>query len=627
MSAPVDEQGFDELLEYLKRNRGFDFTGYKRPSLMRRVLRRMQDVEVARFADYIDYLEVHPQEFTQLFNTILINVTAFFRDLPAWEYLREEIVPRILGDKPAGESVRVWVAGCASGEEAYTVAMVLAETMGEEQLRARVKIYATDVDMEALAQARAASYSARELAALPPGLAEKYFEAGNGRAVFRKELRRAVIFGRLDLVHDAPISRVDLIVCRNTLMYFNTETQAQILTRFNFALNDGGFLFLGRAEMLFTHSRLFMPVDVRRRVFASVGRQELRDRLLVFARGGNDEAVNLVSKHVRFREAAFDTSSVAQVAIDLNGYLALANERARLLLNLAQRDIGRPLQELEVAYRLVQLRAAVEEACTERRTVVLDNVQWPTSSGDVRSLDVQVAPLIDGSGVLVGSSVAFTDVTLYKQLQLELEHTNQEMETAQEELQSTVEELETTNEELQSTNEELETTNEELQSTNEELETMNEELQSTNEELETVNEELQTVNEELRRRTDELNGVNAFMESIMGSLRSGVAVVDRDLRVQVWSGKAVDLWGFRGDEVRGQHFLNLDIGLPVQQVRHALRACLSGEAAFQELVLAATNRRGRPISCKVTCLPLLGQNGAVLGAIVQMEEQADGSPT
>src|SRR5262249_45474750 len=238
---------FESLLEYLQRNRGFDFTGYKRSSLMRRVRKRMQTIDIEDFGDYMDYLEVHPEEFGELFNTILINVTAFFRDSEAWEYLARDILPRILATKAPKESVRIWSAGCASGQEAYSLAMLFTEALGPEDFQRRVKIYASDVDQDALAKARAASSTSSEIESVPPPWREKYFVPTAGRYVFRPELRRAIIFGRHDLVQYAPISRLDLLVCRNTLMYLNAETQGKILARFHFALSDQGFLFLGKA--------------------------------------------------------------------------------------------------------------------------------------------------------------------------------------------------------------------------------------------------------------------------------------------------------------------------------------------------------------------------------------------
>lgn len=238
---------------------------------MRRVARRMQLAGVAGFGQYWRCLEDRPGEFAALFDTILINVTAFFRDAPAWDYMAAEIVPALLRAKAAGEPLRVWSAGCASGEEAYSIAMTLAEALGAEAFRERVKIYATDVDEHALALARLGAYGDRQTAALRPGLRERYFVPAGGRFRFRPDLRRSLIFGRNDLLQDAPISRLDLLACRNTLMFFNPQAQARILSKLHFALDNhghgSGYLFLGRAEMLLTHRQLFTPVDFKHRVF------------------------------------------------------------------------------------------------------------------------------------------------------------------------------------------------------------------------------------------------------------------------------------------------------------------------------------------------------------------------
>src|SRR5215213_606110 len=214
MSGSDDEAKFSALLDYLKRTRGFDFSGYKRPSLMRRIERRMAAVGISGFDNYADYLEVHSHEFYSLFNTILINVTDFFRDSESWEYIVGEVIPRIIGSKKENEPIRIWSAGCASGEEAYTAVMAMAEALGPDVMRDRVKIFATDVDDEALNQARLANYSSKDIANLPPELVEKYFDRTDSRFMFKKELRRTVIFGRNDLIQDAPISRIDLLICR-----------------------------------------------------------------------------------------------------------------------------------------------------------------------------------------------------------------------------------------------------------------------------------------------------------------------------------------------------------------------------------------------------------------------------
>ena len=614
MSVTPTDRDFEALLNYLKQSRGFDFSGYKRSSLMRRIARRMQYVDLENFADYIDYLEVHPDEFVHLFDLILINVTSFFRDSPTWTYVSEEIIPRITADKAPNDPIRIWSAGCASGEEAYTAAMVLAEALGIDQYRERVKIYASDADEQALSRARQAVYSAREVTGIPPHLLDKYFEHIDHRYIFRKDLRRMVIFGRHDLIQDAPISRIDLLMCRNTLMYFNTETQAKVLARFHFALGEKGYLFMGKAEMLFAHSNLFMPVDMKRRVFNKVAKVNLKERLLIRSQTDGKDGADTVTKHVRLRESAFDINPVAQIVLDLNGALIMANERARALLPINGNSLGHPIQDLEFSHRIVELRSRITEVYLERNPIRLKEVDWKSATGEERILEVQVIPLLEVNGSLTAVTVTFMDITHMHRLQQEIEHAGQELETAYEELQTANEELETTNEELESTVEELETTNEELQSTNEELETINEEMQSTNEEL-------QTVNDEMRRRSDELNQVNAYLNSILTSMRGGVVVLNTELQVQIWNGRAEELWGLRASEVKDKNFLILDIGLPVEQLKQPMRACLSKEAENASLTLDAVNRRGKAIRCLVTCAPLTDVNGIVQGVILSMEEK------
>jgi two-component system CheB/CheR fusion protein len=602
---------FLPLLNYLKRARGFDFTNYKPTGLARRFQKRMQLLNIDGYPNYMDYLEVHPEEFEHLFNTILINVTGFFRDPAAWEYVADTIIPAILNQKRDGQPIRCWSAACASGEEAYTLAMLMAEALGHDVFCDRVKIYATDVDDQALNQARMGSYSEQDVAAIEPHLVEKYFEKQAGRYVFDKDMRRCVIFGRHDLFEDAPISRVDLLTCRNALMYFNAEAQARILARFNFALNEGGYLFLGKAEMLLTHGNLFTPVDLRRRIFTKVTTGTLRERLLSLAQG-QDNQLPLPESPEQLRLAAFDAGPVAQLVTDSHGVVMAINQRARDLFNLNQRDVGRPVQDLEISYKPTDLRVMLEQALRDQRPIATKEIQWNAAPGERVYLDLSVAPLPE-AGSLLGVLITFTDVTRHKRLAEELKHSHESLQGAQEELQSTTEELETTNEELQSTVEELETTNEELQSTNEELETMNEELQSTNEEL-------HTINDELRQRSEELNAVNSFLESILTSMRTAVVVVDTDLRVKAWNDQAEDMWGLRTDEVRGKHFSNLDVGLPVDRIRPILGDCISGACETKEVVLAAVNRRGRAIQCRVTCSPLTETGAGIRGAILLMEE-------
>src|SRR3989475_136112 len=490
---------FEKLIEHLRDTRGFDFTGYKRASLLRRVSLRCSELGIDSFRAYLDYLQVHTEEFGALFNKILINVTEFFRDKETWDYLAEKVIPRIAAK--TGE-IRVWSTGTSSGEEAYSAAMLLCEALGEESFVDRVKIYATDVDEEALAKARG-GYTAKELASVDDGLRLRYFERQGERFMFRAALRRTIIFGRHDVTQDAPISRLDLLICRNTLIYFMAETQGRILARFHYAMNDDGYLFLGRAEMLLTHGSLFTPVDLKQRIFTKVASLRLQERLVLLAQAGSTEATNHIARQLRVRELTTEGSPFPQIVVDAAGVLVSANLPARQLFGIAAADLGRSLEELE-------------------------------------------------------------------------------------------------------------TTNEELQSTNEELETLNEELESTNAELNSINSDLQM-------RTTEVDRLNTLLLAITGNIEVGAAVLDKSMRVQVWNERAADLWGVRSDEVIGNSFFDLDIGLPAEELRALISSGAGGRHLHDELVVTATTRKGRAIRCRVVA-HAIGNGDRPAGVVVVMEE-------
>jgi len=290
------------------------------------------------------------------------------------------------------------------------------------------------------------------------------------------------------------------------------------------------------------------------------------------------------------------------------------NAAARQQFGLTIKDVGGPVQDLELSYRPVALRPALDRALNERREVTLNSVHFMVA-GEPRTFDITVSPLFGDDREIAGLRVVYTEITELAALRGELQQARQELETAYEELQSTNEELETTNEELQSTVEELETTNEELQSTNEELETMNEELQSTNQEL-------HTTNEELRSRSSELNAANGFLESVFASMLSAVAVVDADFQVLVWNHRAADLWGVRQEEVQQKHLMSLDIGLPLADLRQPIRDVATGAIDSFERVLSAVNRRGKRFDCRVAVNPLRHADRSTAGVIVLMEETA-----
>ncbi len=599
--------GVELVLRYLRESRLFDFTGYKRGTLTRRIDRRMQQVGAPDYDGYVDYLQVHPEEFEQLFNTILINVSSFFRDPDAWDALAATVIPEILQRHPSGP-IRIWSAGCSTGQEAYTAVMLMTEHLGVDAAKDRLKVYATDLDNEALDRARQAEYSSREMESVPEELRDRYFRpSGNGFA-FSADLRRSVIFGRHDLLQDAPISRTDLLICRNTLMYFNADVQSQIVNRLHFSVAEHGYLFLGKVEML-GQSDLFQPVDARYRIFQKVDRTSLRARLLAMA--GRPGAAS--PEDARIIDLAFELRANPEILLDSGGMVLAVNARARELFGIGLEAVGRPFQDLELSYRPVELRSRIDQVRAEGRVVELDEVSRWTPSGELTYLDIKIVPLVlDGQNL--GVVIAFVDVTRHRQLQQELEQTHRELEVAYEELQSANEELETTNEELQSTIEELETTNEELQSTNEELEAMNEELSSTNEEL-------QAINDELRDRTAEVDQVNAYIESVLETLDASVIVVDGAMQVRVWNGRSFDMWGLRSDEAEGRSILALDVGFPVDVLAAPIRACLQGDDPGVPVEMEALSRRGQKLRCTARVAPLRGPERDVQGAIIIISDR------
>ena len=594
-----NNEKFEKLLDFLKVVHGVDLRIYKYPTLMRRIGKRMQAVGITDYENYQDYLEVHPDEFSELFNTILINVTSFFRDKETWDHLAKEIIPKIIASKKKDEVIRIWSAGCATGEEVYTIAMLLNEAIGEEDFKKRVKIFATDIDELALAHARGAKFTAKDMEPVPEEYRKKYFEHSGDSYAFIAHLRRPIIFGRLDLIQDAHISHLDLLICRNTLMYFNAEAQARILAKFHFGLNETGFIFLGRAELSSSYVSLFKPVSVKCRVLEKIPRSETLERFPVPGKGALARATEHVSlSRIGLHEACFAVASNAQIILEMKGNLAFANRQARKLLGLTPQDAGRPFGDLEVSCLHPDLRPLIEQAYSKRSPIIKKKVEMYLSNGETGYVDIEIAPLLQDEGTTIGLCITFSDETERYSLQKEQERLKQE--------------LQSTNEVLVTMNEEFNSSVEELQTTNEELETLNEELQSTNEEL-------QTTNDELNQRSDDLNLTNALLDSILGSLHRGFVLVDKDGCILSWNHEAEELWGLQAADILGKSFFVQDMGLPVEQLTAPIRKILD-EGKPTELDLEATNRKGKRLVLHITLAPLMEPGQNVSGALMLMEE-------
>ena len=502
----------------------------------------MQTAGVDTYEDYRSYLEAEPREFAELLDTILINVTGFFRDPAAWEYLAKEIVPKIVEHKPVGERIRAWSAGCATGEEAYTIAMLFAEALGAEAYAKRVKIYATDLDDDALATARLARYDAKATDGVPENLRAEYFEDGNSGSTVRSDIRRSVVFGRNDLLSDPPISKVDLLVSRNTLMYFGTQAQHTRAREF-FLRARARRLPLPRQgrgapqpdEPLSTHRPEAPGLHEESRHRAGVRGTEL------------SPAPPLPEEKPRLRESSFESGPSAQLVIDTDGRVALANTEARDLSTFRRRMSA-------VRCRISRSRIGRSSSglgSTRRSASARRSSSATSSSGSTERIIISTPvqpPAVDGRRAVRGEH-RVRRRRARPGLRNELEAAKR---GARERLRGAAVDGRGARDDERGapvTNEELETTNEELQSTNEELETMNEELQSTNEELQTINDELRD-----ERRVEPRE---RFPPSVLRQHPEAVVVLDRDCVTGVEQ-RGGGIWGVSAHEARG----------PVPQPRH-----------------------------------------------------------
>ncbi len=532
------------LMSLLNNRTGCDFSGYKQNTILRRIGRRMTVHKIQDLSHYVQLLEKNPQELDALFKDILISVTGFFRDPESIDSLRP-VLQHIITSKKRRETVRIWIPGCASGEEAYTIAILLSVVQEEIKIYVPIQIFATDIDSEALTRARKGLYSETALTTVNKEILNKYFSRMDHSFRVNKSIREMVVFSRQDLVKDPPFSHLDLISCRNVLIYFSATLQQKILPLFHYVLQPNGYLFLGKSESVGQYVDLFSPVDHKKtKIFRCRG--EFKRRKPEFTLG---RLPALSKKFVTNQANMTNELPLAEVAnrvlIDAYGPPAIVVNEQHEVLHV-RGDVKNYLSLPEGDSNLQVLRMARPEIRTDLRALLtkVGKDMKPVRSRELKLRDdktqahfhLYIQP-IEGYGRQGSKLVAFEPAvsqasTLSPPSSLQVEDVTEtrirelqnELTVTQEHLHTTVEELETANEELQSVNEELQSANEELQSSNEELETANEELQSTNEELNTLNEELQ-------ERTAELSAANADLENIQHAVGFAMLVVDKRLNL------------------------------------------------------------------------------------------------
>ena len=539
-----------ELMHLLKARTRVDFRDYKTGTMFRRLNRRMTACGVPGLDAYLEYVQQQPNELDILFRDMMITVTQFFRDKQAFEGLQSQIV-ELLKIKQVDGTLRVWVPGCATGEEAYSIVIMFAEAAGglsRLQQSYRFQLFATDIDMDALTLARKGVYAETTLESMDQVLKDRYFRHKENSYEIVKSVRDMVVFSKHNVFDDPPFLRLDLITCRNLLIYFNNKLQQSVMNLFHYALNPAGVLFLGKSEALGESTNLFHSADskakiFKRKIIASAERP--RSMKLTYSSVPKLDAVSNVKPtktNHEFSDAIIGALSPDSLLIDENMDVLRIYGDVQAYTQLSAGDASTNLASLVRKEFRQELRALIYKVLRENteQSVLPKNLDI---NGTVLKVNIIIRPLSLKNSPERLLLISFEKAQRIQQ-SFETKHTDSnpiiaelehELSATREHLQTVVEELETSNEELQSTNEEMQSTNEELQSSNEELETTNEELQSTNEELLTVNEELQI-------KTTELTGTNEDLENIKDSIQMPLLVVNKELVITRYNALADDVF-------------------------------------------------------------------------------------
>ncbi len=636
--------GLDSIFQLVRRHTGVDFTHYRQTTILRRIQRRMLVHKLERLSDYVHYLQSSSAEIKALYQDMLINVTSFFRNPKVFDALKTEVFPQILKYHAPEQSIRFWIPGCATGEEAYSLAIVLLEYLGERAPQIPVQLFGTDVSDTSVARARNGIYSENIQGDVSPERLRRFFTKVEGGYRISKSIRDICIFAQQNLISDPPFSQMDLISCRNLLIYLEPVLQNKVISLFHYAARPEGFLLLGASEGIGSVANLFALENRALKIFskkATAARQVVsfslnppRDRqessALRLPTRSADPNWNYLEAQKEFDRRLLTQFAPATVFVNedfeivhtrgnVNRYLKLATGRASLnILKMAREGI------------LLDLRNAIGKAKKQNAPVHKQHIQFKNEDGDggpgsdTRFVDLEITPVNLGNLKEQYFMIVFRDVaaapasrrptptkaSLRKESELDsgrVAKLEQELSATKEYLQAVIETQEATNEELQSANEEILSSNEELQSTNEELETAKEELQS-------ANEELSTVNDELRSRNSEVSQVNTDLSNLLESIEISVVMIGSDMTIRRFTPKA-------------QKFLSLiaaDVGRPLLNINPVIEI-----PDFQASVLQVI-RDSRPVETKLTdkqgknyqmrILPYRTMDNKVDGAVITLVE-------
>lgn len=622
--ADMDQSGLAKVVLILREQTGQDFSLYKKSTIYRRIERRMGLHQLSRIADYVRYLRENPHETQLLFNELLIGVTSFFRDPAVWEQLKTEAIPALLAARPNGGTLRAWVPGCSTGEEAYSLAIVFNETKNKIKPAApySLQIFATDLDREAIDRARAGVYPANIIADIGKERLHRFFVQDENGYRVNKEIREMVIFATQNLVMDPPFTKLDLLSCRNLLIYLAADLQKKLLPLFYYSLNPAGILVLGSSETIGPATDLFAPLAGKTRLYRrkdTPGRMEPVEFPTAFSRTVNwvapvappapvpnvqdlTESL-LLTRYCPAAVLTTDRGDIVYISGKTGKYLEPAAGKANLnIFAMAREGLAGALNE------------SFARALRHNTAVTLKALPVGTNGG-TQFVDLTVAPLSEPAALRGMMLIVFADVALPPAGKAQgkakritdhgarMAALEQELRQAREEVQNIREEMQTSQEELKSANEELQSTNEELQSTNEELTTSKEEMQSMYEELQTVNHEIQVKVDELLRTSDD-------MKNLLNSTDIATLFLDNELNVRRFTTKTTGIISLLpGDAGRPITDLTSELTYPslAEDVREVLRSLI-----YCERQVSA--RDGRWFSVRI--MPYRTQDNRIDGVVI-----------
>ena len=563
-----DEEIFKQIILILRQRSGVDFSYYKRPTFHRRIARRIAIVNKNNLFEYLKFLRTNDAEQDALFQDVLIPVTSFFRDPKTFQNLHDTVFPALFKDKSNGEPIRIWIAGCSTGEEAFSIAISLYEFLGEKLVNKKIQIFASDISEKAIKKARVAKYSKAEVENISDTRLNNYFIKSNGNYEVRKLIRDMCVFAPQNFLKDPPFAKMDLISCRNVLIYMDTFLQKKALTTFHYALNEKGFLLLGNSETIGASSDLFSQFVINDKIYL---RKNVPGRFIHVATERKEEALITKAKtltkqetvHTDFRkgaEAIMISKSPASVVV--NEQMDIVHIHGDITPFLQQPQ-GKPTHNLMKMAReglAFELRNAIHKVKSSENSVIKEGIPIKLN-GEQFLVTVTISPLtnivdlhfliqFEKKIVIVDEAEKKSSSQKNNTIQIRNEELEKELMQTREDMRCITEDMEAANEELQSANEELQSSNEEMQSLNEELETSREELQSTNEEL-------IIVNQELLDKQEQLNAASYYAESIVSTIREPLIVLDKTLRIKTANASFYKVFNAEENEIEGKLFFEI----------------------------------------------------------------------